>query len=273
MSSRHHWRKRTRWKFLWYQIPRFILKPNHLRQYGISTRIDTWRSRRATDSDTHGPHIQQTKRCRPVGKNSLPNEILIPYHGLQFMCSYSFKAIFYSFPCFSLSTRYAILLTIAQMVAHTVNNLPEMWEARVQSMGQEDPLEKEMAIHSSILAWRIPWTEEPGRLLSMGGHKESNTSEQLTFLLSTDICLAQSHWPVSPSAWHALPPDSLRLCPFTALIFCLNIIFSGWFSLTCLSKIGISNMFSLITLVHFSMSSTLSRWDEGLFFFSTPLCP
>ena len=104
-----------------------------------------------------------------------------------------------------------------------------------------------------------------------GGRKESNTSEQLTFLLSADICLAQSHWPVSPSAWHALPPDSLHLCPFTAFIFCLNIIFSEWFSLTCLSKIGISNMFSLITLVHFSMSSTLSRWDEGLFF-SQPLC-
>ena len=49
-----------------------------------------------------------------------------------------------------------------------VKNLPAMQETRVRSLGWEDPLEKEMATHSSILAWRIPWTEEPGRLQSMG---------------------------------------------------------------------------------------------------------
>ena len=48
-----------------------------------------------------------------------------------------------------------------------VKNLPEMQEIRVQSLGREDPLEKEMVTHSSILAWRIPRTEEPGRLQSM----------------------------------------------------------------------------------------------------------
>ena len=47
-------------------------------------------------------------------------------------------------------------------------NLPAMQKTQVQSLGREDPLEKEMATHSSILAWRIPWTEEPGRLQSMG---------------------------------------------------------------------------------------------------------
>ena len=46
-----------------------------------------------------------------------------------------------------------------------------MVETWVQSLDQEDPLEKEMATHSSILAWRIPWTEEPGRLQSMGSHR------------------------------------------------------------------------------------------------------
>ena len=51
--------------------------------------------------------------------------------------------------------------------------MQEMW---VQSLDQEDPLEEEIATHSSILAWRIPWTEEPGRLQSMG-HKESDTTE------------------------------------------------------------------------------------------------
>ena len=50
----------------------------------------------------------------------------------------------------------------------TVKDLPAMWESWVQSPGLEDPLEKGMATHSSILAWRIPWTEEPGGLQSMG---------------------------------------------------------------------------------------------------------
>ena len=49
-----------------------------------------------------------------------------------------------------------------------VKNLPAMWETWVLSLGKEDPLEKGKATHSSILAWRIPWTEEPGRLQSMG---------------------------------------------------------------------------------------------------------
>ena len=49
-----------------------------------------------------------------------------------------------------------------------VKRLPAMREIQVQSLGREDPLEKEMATHSSILAWKIPWAEEPGRLQSMG---------------------------------------------------------------------------------------------------------
>ena len=53
-------------------------------------------------------------------------------------------------------------------MAETVWNLPAMWETQVRSLGQDDPLENEMATHSSILAWIIPWTEEPGRLQSMG---------------------------------------------------------------------------------------------------------
>ena len=50
-------------------------------------------------------------------------------------------------------------------MAQTVKNLPAMGETRVQTLGQEDPLEKGIATHSSILAWRIPWTEEPGRVI------------------------------------------------------------------------------------------------------------
>ena len=61
------------------------------------------------------------------------------------------------------------------LVALLVKNLPAMQETWVQLLGQEDPLEKEMATHSSILAWRIPRTEEPGRLQSMGSQKSDTT--------------------------------------------------------------------------------------------------
>ena len=57
------------------------------------------------------------------------------------------------------------------VVAQTVKNLPAMWETWVRSLGREDPLEKGMATHSGIFAWRTPWTEEPGRLQSMGSQR------------------------------------------------------------------------------------------------------
>ena len=57
------------------------------------------------------------------------------------------------------------------MVAQTVKNLPAVQETRVQSLGEEDPLEKEMVTHPITLAWRIPWTEEPGGLQSMGSQR------------------------------------------------------------------------------------------------------
>ena len=63
---------------------------------------------------------------------------------------------------------YISLMRKSSLVAQTVKRLPTMRETWVRSLGQEDPLEKEMATHSSILAWTIPWTEEPGRLQSMG---------------------------------------------------------------------------------------------------------
>ena len=53
-------------------------------------------------------------------------------------------------------------------MAHTVKNLPAMWETQVKSLDQEDSIAKGMSTHSSILAWKIPWTEEPGGLQSIG---------------------------------------------------------------------------------------------------------
>ena len=63
------------------------------------------------------------------------------------------------------------------LVAHMVKRLPTMQETWVQSLGQEDPLAKEMAIHSSTLAWKVPWTEEPGRLQSMGSQSRTRLSD------------------------------------------------------------------------------------------------
>ena len=69
--------------------------------------------------------------------------------------------------------RFYLLFTVSSvprtsLVAQTVKRLPTMWEACIRSLGWEDPLEKEMATHGSTLAWKIPWTEELGRLQSMG---------------------------------------------------------------------------------------------------------
>ena len=58
---------------------------------------------------------------------------------------------------------------------HLVKNPPAMQEIQIRSLDQEDPLEKEMATRSSILAWRIPWTEEPGRLQSVGSQESDTT--------------------------------------------------------------------------------------------------
>ena len=67
------------------------------------------------------------------------------------------------------------------LVAQTIKRLSTMPETRVRSLGWEDPLEKEMAIHSRTIAWKISWTEEPGRRYSPGGRKETDTTERLHY--------------------------------------------------------------------------------------------
>ena len=73
------------------------------------------------------------------------------------------------------SVKISLAIIWASLVAQLGKNLPAMQETQVQFLGQEDPMEKEMAIYSSILAWKISWTEEPGRLQSMG-LQESDTT-------------------------------------------------------------------------------------------------
>ena len=93
----------------------------------------------------------------------------------------------------AVSTVSALLLSraapSASLVAQTVKNPPAVQETGVWSLGWEDPLEKEMAAHSSILAQRIPWTEEPGRLQSMGS-QESDTTGWLTLLFNVSSQVA-----------------------------------------------------------------------------------
>ena len=74
-----------------------------------------------------------------------------------------------------------MLACMTSLVAQMLKRLPTMWEIWVQSLDWDDLLEKEMATHSSILAWKIPWTQVPGGLQSMGC-KESDMTEQLHFL-------------------------------------------------------------------------------------------
>ena len=64
-----------------------------------------------------------------------------------------------------------IVIPWTSLVFQMVKNLPTMWETWVQSLNWEDPLEKEVATHSSILAWRIPWAEKPGGVQSMGSQR------------------------------------------------------------------------------------------------------
>ena len=90
----------------------------------------------------------------------------------------------------------------ALLVAQIVKNLPAVWEIRVWSLGWEDPLQKGMATHSSILAWRIPWTEELGELQFMGsqrlGHDWANDTqrhkEQILMHLFERTCILQRNF-------------------------------------------------------------------------------
>ena len=73
---------------------------------------------------------------------------------------------------------WVYICMMASLIALSVKNLPAMQETWVRFLGQEEPLEKDMATHSSILAWRIPWTEEPGGLQSMESEKSQTGLSQ-----------------------------------------------------------------------------------------------
>ena len=98
---------------------------------------------------------------------------------------------------------YPLQYSWASLVAHMVKNLSAMWDTWVRSLGWGDPLEKGIATLSSILAWRVPWTEEPGRLQSMGSQRVGH--DWVTFsslgwgpltciLVSSQVVISHSPW-------------------------------------------------------------------------------
>ena len=134
----------------------------------------------------------------------------------------------------------------AFLVAQRLKHLPGMRETWVRSLCREDPLEKEMATHSSILAWRIPWTQEPGRLQSTGSQSWTRLSDfTFTFMewwfypsapdAQPYICASCSHpSPMRNFRQHSLSPASLR-CPWQPHLLMLkcdcrvDFFFSGTF--------------------------------------------
>ena len=101
-------------------------------------------------------------------------------------------------------------------MAQTVKRLFTVWETRVRALGREDPLEKEMATHSSTIAWKIPWTEEPGRLQSMG-------SQRVGHDWATSLCFKRAF--LSPICFQAHSQPTNTICN----VVCLNLwTFTTW---------------------------------------------
>ena len=131
-----------------------------------------------------------------ITDQGLPSHITCSHNLSFFDLTNFFNATMYYLSCvrcytncftciisFNSLTIYLVIFPVAQ----TVKNLPAMQETRGQSLGWEDPLEKGMAIHSSILAWRIPWTEEPGWPQSMGSQRVGHDWATNTTIATTNI--------------------------------------------------------------------------------------
>ena len=104
--------------------------------------------------------------------------------GLYFQPSHSDCAYHFHSFAFIFSKRGCVTSFISSLIAQMVKNLLAMQETWVQSLGEEDPLEKGMAIYSGILSWRILWTEEPGRLWSVVSQSPWDTTELFTHFTS-----------------------------------------------------------------------------------------
>ena len=122
------------------------------------------------------------------------------------------KTINISKNCLEMKVRYKLRNCYtsepSSLVAQMIKRLPTMWETQIQSLGREDLLEKEMATHSSILAWKIPWTEEPDRLQSIGSQSVGHdwlTSLSLSTYLKDSTTEKHSHcWQEKEWRWKGI---------------------------------------------------------------------
>ena len=127
--------------------------------------------------------------CDPMDCSSLGSSV----HGILQARTLELVAVSFSRGSSQSRDQTCIYYKIS-LVAQTVKCLPTMWETRVQSLGWEDPLEKEMATHSSILAWRIPRMEEPGGLQSTGSQRVGHDWATRFLLLSVYMSRLLSHF-------------------------------------------------------------------------------
>ena len=95
---------------------------------------------------------------------------------------WNYKSVPFSLPPLVYTCLWVFKISQASLMAWMMKNLPVLQETEVRSLGQEDPLEKGMASHSSILAWRTPWTEEPGGLQSTGLQRVGHDRVTFTFI-------------------------------------------------------------------------------------------
>ena len=144
----------------------------------------------------------------------------------------TYRSISFSIPFSLYEITELLIFSWSSFVAQVVRNPPAMKETWVRSLDWEDPLEKEMATQSSILAWKIPWTEESGRLQSVG-HKESDTTERPLFF----IFYITVPWSCSASLkkMSAVPKIAVRLILAPSLYNRMWIHWSGNYFAWCLS--------------------------------------
>ena len=155
----------------------------------------------------------------------------------------------------------------ASLVYQKVKNLPAMQLTDVQSLGQDDSLDKGMATHSSTLAWRIPWTEEPGRLQSTGLPSQTQRSIYHTHRQRVCYLCYPSFLNFSFSAWHSLTLNLPKKCRVP--LRCLNDI-QGSLSLTMILYILNATMQSCLFL--FYTCQSLFPWIKILLLLASSFC-
>ena len=148
---------------------------------------------------------------------------------------------------------YPLQYSWTSLVAAMVKNSLAMWEIWVRSLGWEDPLEKGPATHSSSLAWRFPWTEEPGRLLSMGSQRIRHDWVTFTFTLpfTKFLWLSMYSWMLSVlTSLHQL----LHLHSIQISLAALSVLFDALLSLLA--------SFLFCSLIFVKCHMDLSTWDK-----------